>query len=308
MCPGYSPDAPLPPVHGISNPTCARDILVLVPLNMQLVRGSIKRILKRKTAWNQYIISALSGGYILMRTLMLIASVAMIASGVFCVANGSAAFLTVAFIIGLVYLVMGAIEILVGLRADFDVSENAVSITKDGILMMIFGIVIITGQITDDSSARILIAAWLVIEGVLAYTGGSIDIMHINTEARVNLGVNFIMFIFGMYMFFDNVLLDMPATFLIGIGMMILGLRRFMQSFVIEYSRPGFVTGNEEKLQEALDDEKRALAKAKEGIREQKNAQRRIQKIREDIEAEKDVMNSAAIRRAERELERESEQ
>ena len=80
-----------------------------------------------------------------------------------------------------------------------------------------------------------------------------------------------------------------------------------MQSFVIEYTRPGFITGNEEKLQEALEEEKRALAKAKEGIREQKNAQRRIQKIRDDIEAERDVMNSAAIRRAERELEREEE-
>ena len=86
--------------------------------------------------------------------------------------------------------------------------------------------------------------------------------------------------------------------------MIILGLRRFFQSFNIEYNRPGFITGNEEKLQEALEEEKRALAKAKEGIREQKNAQRRIRKIREDIAAEQDVLNSAAIRRQERALEK----
>ena len=234
----------------------------------------------------------------IMRTLMLIASVAMIGSGVFCVANGSAAFLTVAFIIGLVYLLMGATEILVGLRADFDVSEKAVSI---------FGAVIITGQVTDDTAARILIAAWLAIEGVLAFSTDRIDLMHITTEERIEFGVNAVMLLFGLYMFFNNVLFGAPATFLIGVGLIILGLRRFMQSFVIEYTRPGFITGNEEKLQEALEEEKRALAKAKEGIREQKNAQRRIQKIRDDIEAERDVMNSAAIRRAERELEREEE-
>lgn len=239
---------------------------------------------------------------------MLIASVAMIASGIFCVANGSAAFLTVAFIIGVVYLVMGATEVLVGVRADFDVSEKAVSITKDGILMLLFGLVIITGQVTDDTSARMLIAAWLVIEGVLAFSTGRVDIMHISTEERLALAVNFLMFVIGMNMFFNNVLLDLPATFLIGIGLIVLGLRRFLQSFVIEYNRPGFVTGNEEKLQEAMEEEKRALAKAKEGIREQKNAQRRIQKIRDDIEAERDVMNSAAIRRAERELERTEEE
>ena len=126
----------------------------------------------------------------IMRTLMLIASVAMIGSGVFCVANGSAAFLTVAFIIGLVYLLMGATEILVGLRADFDVSEKAVSITKDGILMLIFGAVIITGQVTDDTAARILIAAWLAIEGVLAFSTDRIDLMHITTEERIEFGVN----------------------------------------------------------------------------------------------------------------------
>ena len=242
-----------------------------------------------------------------MRTIMMIASVAMIGSGIFCIANGSAAFLTVAFIIGIVYVLMGATELLVGVRADFDISEKAVSISKDGILMIIYGIVILSGQVTDDTTARMLIAAWLVIEGVLAATSDNTDIMHITTEQRINLAVNAIMLVFGLYMFFDTVMFDMAATFLIGIALVILGVRRFFQSFVIEYSRPGFVTGNEEKLQEALEEEKRALAKAKEGIREQKNAQRRIQKIRDDIEAEKDMMNSAAIRRAERELEREEE-
>ena len=90
--------------------------------------------------------------------------------------------------------------------------------------------------------------------------------------------------------------------------MIILGLRRFWQSFSIEYSRPSFVTGNEEKLMEAQEDEKRALAKAKEGIREQKNAQRRIAKIKADMAAEQDIMMSAAITRQEREAEREMEE
>jgi len=65
-----------------------------------------------------------------------------------------------------------------------------------------------------------------------------------------------------------------------------------------------FITGNEEKLREAQEEEKRALAKAKEGIREQKNAQRRIRKIREDMAAEQDVLNSAALRREERQLDK----
>ena len=108
--------------------------------------------------------------------------------------------------------------------------------------------------------------------------------------------------------FFNNSAFRLSSTLLTGICMIVLGLRRFWQSLDIEYSKPRFVTGSEEKLREAQEDEKRALAKAKEGIREQKNAQRRIAKIQEDMAAEQDVMMSAAITRQEREAERELEE
>ena len=237
----------------------------------------------------------------------MIASVAMIGAGVFCVANGSAAFLTVAFIIGLVYILMGAIEILMGLRADFDVSENAVSITKDGIIMLIFGLAVITGQITNDTTAQMLFAMWLTIEGVLSFLPDKTDIMHITGEERLAVAIDFLMLLAGVYMFFNTTLFGFSVTFLIGVALIILGLRRFTQSFKIEYNRPGFITGNEERLIEAQEEEKRALAKAKEGIREQKNAQRRIRKIKEDIAAEQDILSSAAMRRQQRALEREIE-
>lgn len=242
-----------------------------------------------------------------MRTLMLIASIAMIGTGVFCVANGSVAFLTVAFVIGLMFCVMGALEAVIGTRADFSVSEQAVGIIKDGVIMMIFGVVIISGQVADDLTALMLFAMWLVTEGILSFRGENIDIMHVPVDQRLFLSLSALMVAGGVYMFFNFALFNLPVILLIGFGMIMLGLRRFLQSFEIEYTRPGFITGNEEKLQGALEEEKRALAKAKEGIREQKIAQRRIRKIREDIAAEQDVMNSAAIRRAERALERDED-
>lgn len=240
-----------------------------------------------------------------MRTLMMIASVAMIGTGVFCVANASAAFLSVAFIIGIAFILLGLIEVLIGRRADFDVSETGVGITKDGILMLILGIVIISGQLTDDMSAQVAFALWMTIEGVLAFRTEWFDIMETDAEHRVGIAISTLMLITGVLIFFNNSTLRLSATLLIGICLIILGLRRFWQSFSIEYSRPSFVTGNEEKLKEAQEDEKRALAKAKEGIREQKNAQRRIARIKADMAAEQDVMMSAAVTRQEREAERE---
>ena len=240
-----------------------------------------------------------------MRTLMMIASIAMMGSGIFCVANGSAAFLSVAFVIGLVFVLLGAIEIIISRRADFDVSEKGVGIAKDGLLMLIVGLVILTGQITDDFSAQVLFALWLTVEGVLAFREEWLDIMEIDWEHRIGIAISTLMLMLGVYIFFNNSAFRLSSTLLIGICMIVLGLRRFWQSLDIEYSKPSYVTGNEEKLKEAEEDEKRALAKAKEGIREQKKAQRRIAKIKEDMAAEQDVMMSAAITRQEREAERE---
>jgi uncharacterized membrane protein HdeD (DUF308 family) len=239
---------------------------------------------------------------------MLTASVAMMGAGIFCVANGSVAFLSVAFVIGIVFILLGAFEILVGRRADFELSDADLGMTKDGVIMLLFGAAIVTGQITDDLSAQTVFALLLTIEGVLSFRSDWLDIMAASREQRLGMGANTLMIIIGIYMFFNNSTLNLPATMLVGICMITLGLRRVAQSFVIEYSRPSFITGNEEKLKEAEEDERRALAKAKEGIREQKSAQRRIERIKEDIAAEENIMMSAAVTRAEREAEREMEE
>lgn len=238
-----------------------------------------------------------------MRTVMLIASVAMIASGIFCIANSSAAFLSLAFIIGAVLVVLGACEMIIGRRADFERDEVGMGLTKDGIMLFILGIVIISGQITDDMVALMLFGLFLLMEGVMSFRNDWLDVSHIAREQRVGMTISASMIVIGTYMFFNTATFRVPVILLIGVSMIILGFRRFMQSFTIEYIRPSFITGNEEKLKEAQEEEKRALAKAKEGIREQKTAQRRIKKIEEDIAAEQSLVLDAQLRKQEREYE-----
>ena len=127
--------------------------------------------------------------------------------------------------------------------------------------MLIVGIVVLSGQVTDDSSAQILFAVWMLVEGVLAFRSEWLDIMESDSDQKIGVTLCTLMLIVGGY---------------------------------------------DEKLMEAHEDENRALAKAKEGIREQKHAQRRIAKIKADMAAEQDIMMSAAITRQEREAERES--
>lgn len=234
---------------------------------------------------------------------MLIASIAMVMAGIFCVANASAAFLTVAFVVGAVLLIIGLCEIVIGRRADFVMNETGIGLTKDGVRSLIVGIVVISGQITDDTVAVMLFGLYLTFEGVFSFKTDWLDLRHASGEQRVNMTVSALMLILGIYMLFNMSLLRLPVIMLIGLFLILMGFRRFLQSFKIEYIRPSFITGNEEKLLEAQEEEKRALAKAKEGIREQKAAQRRIRKIEEDIAAEESLVLDAKMRKIEREEE-----
>ena len=220
-----------------------------------------------------------------MRTLMMIASVAMIGTGVFCVANASAAFLSVAFVIGLIFILLGAFEMLISRRADFDVSETGVSFAKDGFLMLIYGAVIVSGQVTDDNSAQMMFALWMLIEGVLAFRSEWLDIMETDIDQRIGVTLSTIMLIAGAYMFFNNSTLRLSQTLLIGICMIILGLRRFWQSFRIEYSRPSFVTGNEEKLMEDALEAGASDFVTDDGIFDIRTEPNDLSAIRDDLEA-----------------------
>ena len=232
-----------------------------------------------------------------MRTLMYIGSIAMIAAGIFCFANGSATFISLAFVIGIVFAVMGIIEILTGRRANFDAFGGGVNLMTDGVLMLIFGVVVLSGQVTDDFTANMLFAMWLVIEGVLAVGKNAIDLTSNNNVDTAEFVLDIAILLLGIYMFFDNRLININSIFLLGATMMLLGLRRFKMAFEIQYNRTGFLTGNQEKLEAAEEAEKRALAKAKEGIREQKIAQKRIASIKEDIAQERSVIREATIRK-----------
>ena len=241
-----------------------------------------------------------------MRTLMLIGSIAMAGTGIFCLANGSAAFLSVAFVIGLIFVLMGVLEFSIGRRSDYNISGNDVNISADGAIMAIWGAVILAGQITDDTTALTAFALWALIEAILSLEKMSVGSEGLTRDVTFESAIVIVMLLLGLYMFFDSRLLNIKTIMLIGALLVLLGLKRFLLSFNIEYDRPGFMTGNEERLAEAKAEEKRALAKAKEGIREQKLAQKRIANIMKDMAKEKAVIDDAVARKqlAERDAEK----
>lgn len=229
-----------------------------------------------------------------MRTLLYIGSAMMIALGIFCIANGSAAFISIAFIVGIIFAIMGILEIIIGTRINHGVLGRSFSLRADGVIMLIFGLVVLAGQVTDDTTTQMIFALLLTMEGALL-----INLNTTNDDANQNTDfvISAALITLGLYMFFNNRLLNINSIVLVGAAIILLGLRRFRISYTIEYTKVGALSGNEEKLAEAKEEEKKALAKAKEGIREQKLAQKRIEKIERDIEQENTIINEAAERK-----------
>lgn len=232
-----------------------------------------------------------------MRTIMFIGSLAMVATGIFCLANGSAAFISVAFVVGLIFSLMGVAELIIGRRTSQEVLGKGMSLALDGIILFIFGIVILSGQVTDDVSAQMLFALWVTIEATMSVGEKFSNITNRAENDDAGTVLSVAMLVLGIYTFFNTHLLNMNAILLIGAAIIFLGLKRFRISFSIEYTKSGFLTGNEERLKEAEAEERKALAKAKEGIREQKIAQRRIEKIKNDIEQDTIALNELSNRK-----------
>ena len=163
--------------------------------------------------------------------------------------------------------------------------------------MFVFGVVILSGQITDDGTASMLFALWCLTEGVLNIGRDFMDVQQHSREENTETTICLLMLFLSLGIFFNTQFLNLRALMLIGAAVTLLGIRRVRQSFNIEYVRPGFLAGNEDRLRDAMAEEKRALAKAKEGIREQKLAQRRIEKIKEKMTQEQQALDGARMRK-----------
>ena len=233
-----------------------------------------------------------------MRSLMMLVSLLVVGVGTFCIANASVPFIGVAFIIGVAVLLMGVCELIANRVTNTSAYESDNEMNVEGIISVVLGCVFLSGQISEDAAITSIFAFWSVLEGLKALFSVNFNF---RTQSKVDrfselLGV--VMSLLGVYMFFNVRLPDMKILTLVGAVLFLLGLSRFRIALSIEYRTPDMLTGNKERLADAKRDEKRAMQKAKEGIRETKEARERIAKARKAIDKEESMMRRAERRRS----------
>lgn len=205
------------------------------------------------------------------------ASIATVAAGTFCIANSTEPFAGAAFVIGVVLLFLGICELI----ADrvYAIRHNTEELDVEGFIYIVLGIVILTGMLAENSAVMATFALWSVIEGLRTMSGKRFNLRDNSKDENVTQLLGVITTAFGIYMFFNIALFNFPVLMMVGIVVFLIGTNRFLFALNIQYSAPEFLTGTHERLAEAKAEEKKAMAKAKEGIRETNVARRKIERL-----------------------------
>lgn len=230
-----------------------------------------------------------------MRLIMMLASLFMLGTGTFCIANSSVAIVSLAFIIGISFTAVGACELLMLRGADKLSTNLEKEYLTQSVIMIVIGIAFLSGQLVDDIAVKMLFALLMSYEGARSVAEARLVIKDNSREENTYLIIAICNLAIGVYMFFDSLLFNIQTLSLVGVSILLLAIRKFRLSIEIEYKKPAFLSGNQERLREAELEEKKAMARAKAAIRESKEIQRRIAKIKKDIENERRVEASAQI-------------
>lgn len=229
-----------------------------------------------------------------MRILSMISSALMVIVGTFCVANSTAAFTSVAFVIGGALLVMGALELIVFRNVGYGDNMITKTYVVQAVISTFLGVMFLSGQVSEDVSVSAIFAMMLMTSGLAADFSINIDIRTNSLSEKRTFILGTAMTLLGAYMFFNKSVLDIHVMLLIGVAAILIGIDRFRISMSLDYNKPEFLSKNEEKLERAKIEEKRNTRIAIEATRRSREQRNKIKQLEEEISKERARRESAA--------------
>ena len=229
-----------------------------------------------------------------MRILSMISSALMVIVGTFCVANSTAAFTSVAFVIGGALLIMGALELIVFRSVGYEDNMITKTYVVQAVISTFLGIMFLSGQVSEDVSVSAIFAMMLMTSGLATDFSINIDIRTNSLSEKRTFVLGTAMTLLGAYMFFNKSVLDIHVMLLIGVAAILFGVDRFRISMSLDYNKPEFLSKNEEKLERAKREEKRNTRIAIEATRRSREQRNKIKQLEEEISKERARRERAA--------------
>jgi len=201
-----------------------------------------------------------------MRILTILSGFLMVAAGVFLVANEGITFLSVAFIVGIIFVVCGIVECLSynSYRGD-DIQEKT-WILIDGMTTFILGCLVLMGKLSADAVVPMVLGLWVLVTGIRNFIRAWERMSVKNLTFYEHLIIGALNLIFGIYVFFDRDIFNLAAITMIGLCLIVQGLNLMLVGGTIVLQKPDFAKTKSEKMEELQANLEEAHLKAKEAI------------------------------------------
>lgn len=224
-----------------------------------------------------------------MRTLNMIMGGLFILGGFFMIFSGGITFLSVAFVIGLLFIIAGALECL-SYRSYRGVEEDNKWVLIDGLVMFILGILIIFNKISADVTVPAVFGLWVTTIGVRNLVRAWEKRSNKNNFFYGHGIIGVINLLVGLYMFFNDSLLGASVVALVGVCLITQGVNLIMVASTIIVMKHERIMTKEELLNKAVEEADAAHEAAREAVKMAKEAKANVRVIEETPEEELDLM------------------
>ena len=213
-----------------------------------------------------------------MRILTMLTGVLFIGAGIFLVANGGVTFLSVAFVVGVMFVIAGIVECLSYNSYRGDNVEKS-WILNDGLTTFALGVLILLNKISADAVVPMILGLWVLITGIRNFVHAWEHIEDRGSMFYDHLIVGLLNIIFGLYVFFDSEIFNLASITMIGLCVIVQGINILHVGATIIIIKPKFIKTKEEMLEAAAAKFEEAHANAKEAIKAAKEAQAELKTV-----------------------------
>ncbi len=218
-----------------------------------------------------------------MRILTMLTGILFLGAGIYLVANEGVTFLSVAFIVGLMFVIAGVVECLSYSSYRGDNVERS-WILNDGTTTFVLGVLILLNKISADAVVPMILGLWVLITGIRNFVHAWEHIEERGNAFYDHLIIGLLNLIFGLYVFFDGEIFNLASITMIGLCMIVQGVNIIHIGATIRVIKPKFIKTKEEMLEEAAARFEEAHANAKEAIKAAKAAQAELKSVEETPE------------------------
>lgn len=213
-----------------------------------------------------------------MRFLTIVTGVFFIAGGVYLVSQEGITFLSVAFPIGLLFLISGLIEVIShnAYRGDEDAGTW---VLIDGLTTFVLGALIILGKISQDIVAPQVMGLWVLITGIRNMSKAWEKIEDRNSYFYDHLFVGLLNLLVGLYVFFNADIFNLASITLVGICIVVQGINIANAGITIKILKPTVIKTKEEMLTDAANKAREAQIAAREALEAAKAAQSEFKEV-----------------------------